>query len=699
MSAAQRGGSAGVLLRFWVVLPALCLLHSAPCGANEDGYIELCASYGTAAGVLVHGRALEDEPPEVPKGRRSKLGNIVRTVRLLETDELRNKRVSVTCAGRQAAGVTDKEGFFRIRVESGDEPFRPGEVAVSVQVELSDEASMQTDGTAMVWPSDVARAIVCDFDDTICQTGMRSTVKAGWRTLTGDPARMKPVPRMHEFVKALAALRGGQAAPVFYVSGGPVNFYPRLSAFLEMHGFPRGMLMLRNFGTGSDNDPWSVSKYKIEVIESLLEQFAQSRFVLVGDSGQKDPQIYAELRKRHPDRIDAVMIRLVEEDDREEGDRKDTILFHDGSDALKGAEAAGLLRSSRAAQRDVSLLLEAGAAVRRAQAYLVNAQQKDGSWRSDPAITALVVTAMLGSRQEEFGIDSQPVTKALAYVRQFAKPDGGIYDKFYPNYTTSICVMALIEAGRAEDKDLLDRAQDFLLALQADEGEGIAARDEQYGGWGYENAASPGGMQRADLSNTQITLEAVRALQEASQEDVPGHGDDPEGRRTGTELAFDKAIQYLERCQNADGGFIYRPGESKAGLTQAGGLRSYGSMTYAGLKSMIHARLSRDDRRVLAACDWARAHWTVTENPGLGKQGLFYYYQTMARALNVYGQEVIVDAAGKEHDWRAELVDQLLKTQQADGCWVNEHGRWMERIPELVTAYALLAIEHATAGW
>jgi len=122
-------------------------------------------------------------------------------------------------------------------------------------------------------------------------------------------------------------------------------------------------------------------------------------------------------------------------------------------------------------------------------------------------------------------------------------------------------------------------------------------------------------------------------------------------------------------------------------------------MTYAGLKSMIYARLSRNDPRVAAAWNWVCRHWSVTENPGIGQQGLFYYYLTMARALNAVGQDVIVDADGARHDWRMELTGQLLKVQRADGSWANENGRWMEQIPELVTAYGILALEHCARTW
>jgi squalene-hopene/tetraprenyl-beta-curcumene cyclase len=362
-----------------------------------------------------------------------------------------------------------------------------------------------------------------------------------------------------------------------------------------------------------------------------------------------------------------------------------------------------------AAGRDPSLLLESRAAVLRALRYLEGAQRDDGSWQSDPAITGLVVTAMMGSGLEEFGPQSGPVGRGLNYIRSFARPDGGIYDRFYASYGTSVCAMALVEAGQPQDRPVIARARRFLLGAQADESEDLDPQDTQYGGWGYEPHQSGEGMHRADMSNTQFAIEAIRSLEEMAEEDTAAAGTGDAGR-TRTELCYERAIGFLERCQNLrtfndqpwasnDGGFVYRPGESKAGETPDGGLRSYAGMTYAGLKSMIYARLSRDDPRVQAAYDWVRRHWSVTENPGLGQQGLYYYYLTMARALNAYGEESIVDAEGVEHDWRAELVGRLLEVQRADGSWVNENGRWMEQIPELVTAYSVLALEHATSGW
>ena len=153
--------------------------------------------------------------------------------------------------------------------------------------------------------------------------------------------------------------------------------------------------------------------------------------------------------------------------------------------------------------------------------------------------------------------------------------------------------------------------------------------------------------------------------------------------------------------KNPDGGFYYTPangGESMAGKTPEGGLRSYASMTYAGLKSMIFAGLDKDDPRVKAALEWLMKHYTFEENPGMGDSGLYYYYHTMGKALDVLGDETFTDAKGTVHRWREELADAVITRQQPDGSWVNANARWMENDPNLVTAYALMALAYTQAN-
>ena len=118
-------------------------------------------------------------------------------------------------------------------------------------------------------------------------------------------------------------------------------------------------------------------------------------------------------------------------------------------------------------------------------------------------------------------------------------------------------------------------------------------------------------------------------------------------------------------------------------------------MTYAGFLSLIYAGLDRNDKRVQAALGWAQKHWTVEENPELGKQGYFYYLMTMGKALRAYGEPVIVDANGVKHDWRKELSAKLLALQHEDGSWDNSSDRFFEGSKNIVTAYALIAMECA----
>ena len=152
-----------------------------------------------------------------------------------------------------------------------------------------------------------------------------------------------------------------------------------------------------------------------------------------------------------------------------------------------------------------------------------------------------------------------------------------------------------------------------------------------------------------------------------------------------------------------DGGFFYTVaagGSSAAGKTADGGLRSYGAMTYAGLKSMIYAGLTATDPRVKAASEWIGRHYTVAENPGLGEQGLFYYYDTFAKTMAALKVNEFEDAQQAKHDWRKELAEQLFTVQQANGSWVNPKERWMEGDPNISTAYTLLALKYCepTAG-
>ena len=324
------------------------------------------------------------------------------------------------------------------------------------------------------------------------------------------------------------------------------------------------------------------------------------------------------------------------------------------------------------------------ASIDRGLEWLKGEQGEDGLFADHPGITALALTAFLRHPQKKYTEAEHPfIQKAIRRLVAMQQPNGGIYDAekqpALPNYTTSISVMALVSTGNPAYTDVIAKAQAFLKSLQIQDEESV-----YYGGIGYGSRETV-----HDLSNLNF---AIQALKESGSDD---------------EEVWDKAIKFLERTQNRsesndqawagnDGGFIYSPdGESKAGTDAAGSPRSYASMTYAGLLSFIYANVDKNDERVQAAVKWIQEHFTLEENYGLGAQGLYYNYHTMAKALRLYGEPILVDAKGISHDWYREFAEKLIAVQKPDGFWVNEESRWMEALPVLATSYAILSLDTA----
>jgi squalene-hopene/tetraprenyl-beta-curcumene cyclase len=325
----------------------------------------------------------------------------------------------------------------------------------------------------------------------------------------------------------------------------------------------------------------------------------------------------------------------------------------------------------------------------KAIAYLKASQADNGSFSEQlgPGVTALVTYALLRS---DVPTNDPSVAKALEFMKQQVQPDGGVYrNEHLQNYETSLALMCFHEANRDGQFDsLIAQATQFVKKIQWDEDEGIDPSDARYGGQGY------GSHKRPDLSNTGMFIDALESL---------GTDDnDP---------AIQEAIKFISNTQNLDapfnttkfrslvndGGFYYTPageGESKAGNTANGGLRSYGSMTYVGFKSLLYAGVDRDDPRVRAALQWIADHYTLEENPGVEQQGLYYYYHVFAKSLAAYGEPTLTDSAGKSHDWKTDMVDALAKRQRDDGSWINETDRWYEGDGGLVTGYCLLALSY-----
>lgn len=336
------------------------------------------------------------------------------------------------------------------------------------------------------------------------------------------------------------------------------------------------------------------------------------------------------------------------------------------------------------------------AVIGKAVKFLAGRQKDNGDLAPDPRVgpglTALAVSALI---RNGYGTDTPVVAKGLGFLEKNIHPDGGVYSQGLATYTTSLAIVAFKEASAGGKYDkVIDAATKFVKGLQYGDGQKADPADPRYGGAGYGNPKGD----RPDLSNTHFMVEALLAA------GVPK--DDP---------AIKRAVTFVSRCQNLKseyndqpfaekasdddkGGLTYTPleqnDEKGPRHTPAGGLRSEGGMTYAGLKSFLYAGVGKDDPRVKAAVAWIRKHYTLAENPGQGQAGLFYYYVTFAKAMDALGEEPFADAKGVKHDWRQELFDTLKGKQKADGSWANTNRAFFESAPELATAFALLALSY-----
>ncbi len=360
---------------------------------------------------------------------------------------------------------------------------------------------------------------------------------------------------------------------------------------------------------------------------------------------------------------------------------------------------------------DQSLIRESHLAMARGTRYLLDRQADNGAWAGEPAITALVIQALhLSHNQGQPTEIADALEKGREFVLQHRLPNGAFFGIFQPylNYTTSVSIAALSMLDRPEDEELMSKARHFLMNLQLREEheENPTSPDNPfYGGIGYGS----GGPSVPDLSNTQFAIEALYLTEHL--------GRDTEFAEK-AQATWTRALQYLEEVQNIpenadaewrpdpenvpeyDGGFVYRPDQCRVRekLTREfeGQPISYGATTMGGLKSLLYADTERDDPRVQAAVEWIKRNYTLEENPVIGAEAHYYYLWNFAKAMQIYGQETLQTADGDERYWRRDILRQLLEMQQSEGQWLNqESGRYMESIPELTTAYAMIAMQVA----
>jgi phosphatidate phosphatase APP1 len=276
--------------------------------------------YGTPERIWVTGRVLRDHPLPASRQDASIWENALSTFRRFESDEVPRAIVRLTAGDAECTVAADDEGYFSGTLPAlGSTPLTEGWHAVEgTLLHPRDEGTPASPTllSARVVLPDAQFGVISDIDDTVVKTGATELLTMARTVFLGNARTRTPFEGVAELYAALVAGdTGARQNPLFYVSSSPWNFYELLVEFLELQKIPLGPLMLRDWGVSAEELlPVGHAGHKRKAIDGILTTFPTLPFLLVGDSGQEDPEIYASVIREFPDRIMGAYIRNVHPD-------------------------------------------------------------------------------------------------------------------------------------------------------------------------------------------------------------------------------------------------------------------------------------------------------------------------------------------------------------------------------------------------
>ncbi len=295
----------------------LVLRVSDRLGLDEPLMLRPFLGYGTTDTVTIKGRVLENDNILKATDRDGVWQNILNAYRQLESDEIPGATVQGVIGEVTATAVTNDEGYFDLHFTL-PQPLDPHKLWHEVTLTLLDapvsyEGEVVANGRILVPPANARFGVISDIDDTVLKSDATDYLSAARLLLLHNARTRLPFAGVAAFYQALQ--KGGSQQednPIFYVSSSPWNIFPLLTEFLEFQQIPLGPLFLKDYGISRDQLITSGHEtHKLAQIETLFNTYPQLPFVLIGDSGQKDPEIYLEIVRRYPRRVRAIYIRDV----------------------------------------------------------------------------------------------------------------------------------------------------------------------------------------------------------------------------------------------------------------------------------------------------------------------------------------------------------------------------------------------------
>ncbi len=298
----------------WVTYPLKRLF-----GLNAKSHLIISPyrGFGTENHIICSGRILKDKFI-LSNQNDSTYRNLINNIRRFRSDEIPGANIVIRIGETTFEKTTDPEGYFKLESALPLKARSEENTWIPYEVNLLKTPWQTVDLTAtgeIFIPGRPDIGIVSDIDDTILHTGVTSFMKwrAIYRTLLQNAGSRRAIKTGSAFYRALEVGNGvlKSPRPFFYVSNGPWNLYDLLAEFLQVNGFPKGPILLRDFGIPYEERPPDYQGHKYAQIARILETYPSLPFLLVGDSGEKDLDIYLAIAQNYPSRVPAIYIRDV----------------------------------------------------------------------------------------------------------------------------------------------------------------------------------------------------------------------------------------------------------------------------------------------------------------------------------------------------------------------------------------------------